>query len=46
LSTLTPRFVNTIKELIGSISSRKISQLMGLESALDGKEIKKLLSTD
>lgn len=46
LSTLTPRFVNTLKEQIGSISSRKVSQLVGLESTLDGKEIKKILSVN
>jgi transcriptional regulator with XRE-family HTH domain len=44
LSALTPRFINTLKEQIENISSRKLGQLLGLESALDAKEIKKMLT--
>jgi transcriptional regulator with XRE-family HTH domain len=43
LSALTPRFINTLKEQSESISYRKLGQLIGLESALDAKEIKKIL---
>jgi hypothetical protein len=44
LSTLTPRLINTLREQSESISYRKIGQLLGLESALDSKEIEKILS--
>jgi len=41
LSALTPRFINILKEQNENISCRKLGQLLGLESALDAKEIKK-----
>ncbi len=44
LSTLTPRFINTLQEQIENISYRRLGQLLGLESALDAKEIKKILT--
>lgn len=40
LSTLTPRFINTLREQIENTSYRRLGQLLGLESALDAKEIK------
>lgn len=43
LSTLTPKFIKTLREQSESISYRKIGQLLGLESALDAKELKKIL---
>ena len=46
LSELTPRFINTLKEQSENISYRKLGQLLGLESALDAKEIKKLLTAN
>ena len=46
LSELTPRFINTLKEQNENISYRKLGQLLGLESALDAKEIKKLLTAN
>ena len=44
LTALTPRFVNILKEQNENISYRKLGQLLGLESALDAKEIKKILA--
>jgi len=46
LSALTPRFINTLKEQSENISYRKLGQLLGLESALDAKEIKKILASN
>lgn len=46
LSALTPRFINTLKEQSENISHRKLGQLLGLESALDAKEIKKILTAN
>jgi hypothetical protein len=44
LTALTPRFINILKEQNENISYRKLGQLLGLESALDAKEIKKILA--
>lgn len=46
LSELTPRFINTLKKQSENISNRKLGQLLGLESALDSKEIKKILKVE
>jgi len=46
LSTLTPRFIEILKNQIDNISYRKLGELLGLESSLDAKEIKKILAAD
>ncbi|MCP3931191.1 MAG: ImmA/IrrE family metallo-endopeptidase [Bacteroidetes bacterium] len=44
ISALSPRFVGIIKDQIDTISYRKLGELLGLNSSLDSKEIKQILS--
>ena len=46
LTALTPRFVDALKEQKETISYRKLGRLLGLESALDAKEIKRILTAN